>query len=162
FPHLPARAEAPPPAQPAAVATRRRPADGSSKDTAVLRPVQTQVDWRSAPPPVRVPPAEAVTAELAERTPVEGAPAAANGPPPPALAAPPADPAAPPQPAQPAQAPQPQPADRIFEMARPSPEARRGLGTRRALYRRILTTRRLLRAWNRAGKYLARPKRKPA
>jgi hypothetical protein len=41
-----------------------------------------------------------------------------------------------------------------------SAEAQRGLGTRRALYKRLAQTRRLMRAWDRAGKYLGNPKRK--
>jgi hypothetical protein len=36
---------------------------------------------------------------------------------------------------------------------------RHGLGTKRALYRRIRKTRRLLHAWERAGKFLRKPKR---
>ncbi len=51
------------------------------------------------------------------------------------------------------------PVDPIFETARSSPAARRGLGTKRALYRRIVQTRHLLRAWDLAGRYLGRPKR---
>ncbi|HJT76995.1 MAG TPA: hypothetical protein VJ739_07300, partial [Gemmataceae bacterium] len=38
--------------------------------------------------------------------------------------------------------------------------ARRGLGTKRALYRRLAQARRLARAWEVAGKYLAWPKRR--
>ncbi len=38
--------------------------------------------------------------------------------------------------------------------------ARRGLGTKRALYRRLARARRLAGAWERAGKYLAWPKRR--
>jgi hypothetical protein len=37
---------------------------------------------------------------------------------------------------------------------------RRGLGTKKSLYRRIRQTRRLLCAWARAGKFLRKPKRK--
>src|SRR5262245_5577834 len=39
--------------------------------------------------------------------------------------------------------------------------AQRGLGTQRALYQRLVRTRRLARAWEEAGKYLAWPKRRP-
>jgi curved DNA-binding protein CbpA len=50
-------------------------------------------------------------------------------------------------------------ADPVLEASR-STAARRGLGTRRALYRRLAQTRRLMRAWERAGRYLANPKRR--
>jgi hypothetical protein len=73
--------------------------------------------------------------------------AAANPPP----AAPPTVPPAPP--------PAPKPIDHITTRAR-SPSARRGLGTKRALYYRIARTRRLLAAWERAGKFLGHPKRR--
>jgi hypothetical protein len=63
-------------------------------------------------------------------------------------------PAAPPAP------PPPRPkVDPAIEASR-SPAARRGLGTRRALYRRLARTRRLMRAWERAGKYLGNPARR--
>jgi hypothetical protein len=52
------------------------------------------------------------------------------------------------------------PADPVFETARTSPEARRGLGTKRALYARIAHTRQLLRVWEQAGKYLGQAKRR--
>lgn len=51
------------------------------------------------------------------------------------------------------------PADPVFETARSSPAAKRGLGTKRALYHRIAHTRQLLWAWEQAGKYLNRPRR---
>jgi hypothetical protein len=47
----------------------------------------------------------------------------------------------------------------VLEASR-SAAARRGLGTRRALYQRLAHTRRLMRAWERAGKYLGHPKRR--
>ena len=56
--------------------------------------------------------------------------------------------------------PQPRPKDDPVIEASRSPAARRGLGTRRALYQRLTATRRLMRAWERAGKYLGSPKRK--
>jgi hypothetical protein len=40
-----------------------------------------------------------------------------------------------------------------------SPEARRGLYSRRALYQRVIRTRRLLWAWQQVGKYLGKPNR---
>jgi hypothetical protein len=100
--------------------------------------------WQEAPPPVRRPAAEA--------------------PPPPAPAAPavtgPAAEARPAAPVAAAVAPPPrEPADPVTEAARSS-RARRGLGTKRALYRRLAHTRRLARAWEQAGKYLAWPKRR--
>jgi hypothetical protein len=104
-------------------------------DTDVVNAHQTQLDWKNAtPPPVRglVLPAAA------------GAPAAL-----------------PAEPAPPAAVPTARPADPVFETAR-SVEARRGLNTRRALLGRVLTTRRLLRAWERAGKYLGKARRKLA
>jgi hypothetical protein len=53
------------------------------------------------------------------------------------------------------------PADPVFETARTSPEARRGLGTKRALYHRLVHTRQLCRAWEQAGRFLGQPKRRP-
>src|SRR5262245_61263310 len=73
-----------------------------------------------------------------------------EGPPPPPVRArptppPPTAPApAPPPPAAPPAAP---PVDPIVESAQQSPQARRGLATRRALYRRVALTRHLLRLW---------------
>jgi hypothetical protein len=50
--------------------------------------------------------------------------------------------------------------DPILEAAHESPTARRGLGTKRALYHRVACTRRLLRAWNEAGPYVGHPGRR--
>jgi hypothetical protein len=52
------------------------------------------------------------------------------------------------------------PADPVFETARSSPAAKRGLGTKRALYHRIANTRQLLWAWDQAGRFLKQPKRR--
>jgi len=52
-----------------------------------------------------------------------------------------------------------EPVDPIFEAAQ-SGVARRGIGTKRALYHRIARTRRLMRLWNDLGKYLGSPKRR--
>jgi hypothetical protein len=49
--------------------------------------------------------------------------------------------------------------DPVLEASR-SAAARRGLGTRRGLYQRLARTRRLMRAWERAGKYLGNAKRR--
>lgn len=51
-------------------------------------------------------------------------------------------------------------ADPHYEAAHESPAARRGLGTKRALYRRIAVTRRLLRAWDALGPFVGRPSRR--
>lgn len=48
----------------------------------------------------------------------------------------------------------------VVEAARNSPAARRGLGTKRDFYHRLARTRRLLRAWQEAGKYLSSPRRR--
>jgi hypothetical protein len=143
-------------------------------DTGVVYPAQTQVDWRNAtPPPVRAPvlPIQIVVPPPANGMPpvsvvAPAPPAPANGDVPapvPAADSTPAAPAPPTPPAAPAPAPAPvsRPVDPVFETAR-SPEARRGLSTRRRLYQRVLLTRRLLRTWDRLGKYVAKPKRKLA
>jgi hypothetical protein len=48
----------------------------------------------------------------------------------------------------------------VINVARNSPAARRGLGTKRDFYNRLARTRRLLRAWQEAGKYLSSPRRR--
>jgi hypothetical protein len=53
----------------------------------------------------------------------------------------------------------PEKPDPLAEAASAS-HARRGLGTKRALYYRIARTRKLLTAWEQAGKYLAQPQRR--
>jgi hypothetical protein len=90
----------------------------------------TQLDWQTAPPPTRV--SSAVDTD-------PGTPALAKTVPPPA---PPLT--------------LPETVDPLVAAAR-SPEARRGLGTKRAFYFRVARTRQLLHAWERAGKYLADP-----
>jgi hypothetical protein len=114
----------------------------AAMDETAVRPPQTRVDWATAPPPVR---------EVATPAPPP-APAAATTSPTDqvtALAGPTAPAALPSEPADP-----------FLEAARSSPVARRGLGTRRGLYRRLLVTRTLLRLWDQAGKYVDRPKRR--
>ncbi|HKB42673.1 MAG TPA: hypothetical protein VKD72_39960, partial [Gemmataceae bacterium] len=64
-------------------------------------------------------------------------------------------PAVPEAPVEPAEPPDP-----FVEAARSSEPARRGLGTKRALYYRIARTRALLRVWDQAGKYLNQPTRR--
>jgi hypothetical protein len=155
FPQLVAPPEPPPPAvaQPQTeppvqvVATLPPPAPAPvlhvtpNIDTEVVNAHQTQLDWNNAtPPPVRslVLPAAAGTPAAPPAAPANAASAAQTAP---------------------AAVPTARPVDPVFETAR-SAEARRGLGSRRALLERILTTRRLLRAWERAGKYLGRARRK--
>jgi len=55
---------------------------------------------------------------------------------------------------------QAEPLDRVMESARSSAPAKRGIGTKRALYHRIAHTRQLLWAWEQTGKYLNSPVRK--
>jgi hypothetical protein len=50
--------------------------------------------------------------------------------------------------------------DPAVEAAHSSRAARRGLGTKRALYRRVVQTRRVVTVWEALGKYLSDPKRK--
>lgn len=95
-------------------------------------PVRVPMSASDLPPPlVRVPPLP--TAEPA-------APVAVAEPPPPA--------------------PPPTPIDSIVFAARRSPQARRGLGTRRQLLQRIYRTRHLLRLWHRMKPHLDDPDRK--
>jgi hypothetical protein len=54
-----------------------------------------------------------------------------------------------------------EPVDPVLQAARDSLAARVGLGTKRALYRRVARTRQLLRTWARIGTYLSEPKRRP-
>jgi hypothetical protein len=55
--------------------------------------------------------------------------------------------------------PLPEPVDPVVEAARSAP-ARRGIGTKRALYYRVARTRQLLRVWTALGKYLSSPRRR--
>jgi hypothetical protein len=81
----------------------------------------------------------------------------ATPPPLPVLPAlPPAEAAPPPAPAAVAAAPD---IDPVVEAAQHSAAARRGLSTRRDLYVRTVRTRRLLRAWDRLGAFVAPPGR---
>lgn len=92
-------------------------------------PALKAVDWNKEPPPPRV---------NVEQTPANVTPAVAA--------------VAETSPTQPEQTRNP-----IAAIARYSPLARRGLGTRRALYYRIAYTRELHRHWQRVGKYLGKP-----
>jgi len=109
-------------------------------------PGPVQVDWTKAPPPPpRVVPEPPPDAEAL---------AALNG-----LRETPQPLAEAPLP-PPAESPPPAPVDPVVEAAQRSPPARRGLGTKRALYYRIARTRRLLWAWEQSGKYLNHPTRR--
>jgi hypothetical protein len=59
-----------------------------------------------------------------------------------------------------ATAPVSEPADAVYETAHQSLEARRGLGTVRQLLERIDHTRQLLWAWEQAGRYVSKPRRR--
>ncbi|MHB1423312.1 MAG: hypothetical protein ACYC3I_08980 [Gemmataceae bacterium] len=52
-----------------------------------------------------------------------------------------------------------EPVDSVLESAQ-SGSARRGIATKRGIYKRIARTRRLIRLWNDLGKYLSSPKRR--
>lgn len=97
----------------------------------------TVADWSKAPPPTRASAKTDVAGNGAPTVPVP--PAVVPPLPPPTIAA---------------------PADPVLETARSSAEARRGLGTKRALYQRVACTRQLLYAWDQAGKYLNQPRRR--
>jgi hypothetical protein len=105
--------------------------------------VQTQVDWQTSAPPVRIPPAT-VTAIV----PV-AAPAVEKATPRPSAAI-----------TTVVAAPDTQVSVPLFEEASSSPAARRGLGTKRALFERVTHTRELRQAWERAGRYLNKPARR--
>lgn len=137
----------------------------------VVMPVPVPAPERPQPPPheeaptlpevellpVALPAPPAAVPVRPVAVPADAAPPAAETEAPVALPAAVADalPVVPP-PVVPASRPKTDPA---VEAARSSP-ARRGLGTRRALYQRLARTRRLMRAWERAGKYLGNAKRK--
>jgi hypothetical protein len=151
----------------AAAPTRIRPAPAAPTPVPVV-PVPVPEPERPAPPvpEVESPPAAPPAPPKAEPAPPAAVPPEAPPPPvapetPVVLPAVVAE-ALPAAPAPPPPQPQPQPrpkADPIVEASR-SAAARRGLGTRRALYQRLALTRRLMRAWDRAGKYLGNPRRK--
>jgi hypothetical protein len=147
-----ARAEKPPAPAPStmrlAVRTGRSPARNGAPDSGA----KTVVDVDTTTIPPAPPPARSAVAA----TPEPVAPAVNGKPPAPSKEEPVAldedDPDTPIL--------ESAPADPVFETARSSPAARRGLGTKRALYHRIAHTRQLLWAWDQAGKFLNRPKRR--
>lgn len=113
-------------------------------------PGQVQADWRTAPPP---PIREPDTTTVAEEPPPPTHPPDTSS----AVAdAAPADASAPSAP----QESSPPALDPRMQAARTAPSARRGLGTKRALYYRIARTRQLIRAWVQIGKAVAQPKRR--
>jgi hypothetical protein len=104
----------------------------------------TVVNYGAAPPPpMRQPP---------PLPPLPPLPPILNEPEPPAPAAIPVAPLA-------AVAPELEPVDPVLEAAQSGP-ARRGIATRRNLYKRIARTRRLRRLWSDLGKYVSSPKRR--
>jgi hypothetical protein len=124
-----------------------------------------QRDWKTPPPsrrplaqmeipvlPTRPAPAQAESAARKE--------AAKPTPPPPSRVEPLSRPTPPPAPAELPATASVQKLDHVVEAANSSAVARRGLGTKRALFQRIVRTRRLLHAWEQAGRYLGHPKRK--
>jgi hypothetical protein len=132
-------------------------------------PAMESLDWLSSPPPVAWPTAKSpAAAELVEPPPsaVPVTPPSLRQPPPlpPLMSSndetqpPPVATAVPVATVLPA-APPLEPVDPILEAAQ-SGAARRGIGTKRALYQRIARTRRLLRLWNNLGKYLSVPQRR--
>jgi hypothetical protein len=139
-------------------------------------------DWLSNPPPITSPREKVPTPSPAETPPPAAVPVArpsmppvilnySAAPPPPTKQPPPlpptvdtpeppaappmAIPLAPPLPS----APPLEPIDPFLDAAQ-SGTARRGIGTKRGIYRRIARTRRLRRLWNDLGKYLGSPKRR--
>jgi hypothetical protein len=99
---------------------------------------KTGVDWKNTPPPVRVLTDFGKAQEVTLPTALDQA-AGANAESPASV---------------------PVPIDPITQLAHLSPEARRGLGTLPALVERVHQTRRLVLAWNKAGRYLSNPTKK--
>ncbi|MGH7173216.1 MAG: hypothetical protein ACRELF_13960, partial [Gemmataceae bacterium] len=128
-------------------------------------PTET-IDWLPSPPPLvwpseKTPPAAEFMEPPPRAIPVVPPPLRQPPPLPPLMSA--ADetppPVAVPVATAVAAAPPLEPIDPIREAAH-SGVARRGIGTKRALYQRITRTRRLLRLWNDLGKYVRSPKRR--
>jgi hypothetical protein len=116
----------------AAEPARAVPWESSPAGAAPPPAPQTEIDWATSPPPPRL--------LVGPPAPVPFPPAGDGAPAPAAPGAPAFDP--------------------VLEAARNSVPARRGLGTKRALYHRIARTRRLLHVWDQAGKYLGEPTRR--
>jgi hypothetical protein len=127
--------------------------------------------WLYTPPPIKprplpptpppLPPAQAPTPPpLPPEWVAAAAAPAAVATPPPLPAPPPAPTPEAPPPLPPIPVPQPEAVDPVVEAAQYSPQARRGLGTKRALYYRIARTRQLLRLWSHIGRYVSAPQRR--
>jgi hypothetical protein len=144
------------------------PRPASLNDTAVGTAVVTQVDWKGtvAPPPVRNPQgstgsvsAVASTAGASEPSEVPAAPAS------PGEAVVPASEEHVPEPVPAREQPETAPLGPLAGYRGFSPAilaeltSRRGLGEIVRIFKRVRQTRRLLYAWNRAGKYLSKSRR---
>jgi hypothetical protein len=141
-----------------ATAETTKPA--TAVDDTAVQP-KTHVDWKNSPPPVRVSdqaPRDSAASPIAgangiavagETTQVEATEVAAEATQAPAETT-----------QVPAEPPVSQPADLLYESARASIEARRGIGTLHCLIERIDHTRHLLWAWEQAGKYLNKSNRR--
>jgi hypothetical protein len=107
-------------------------------------PLPVTLDYSAAPPPPvrQPPPLPPLPIPLGEPETPATAETEASAPPAPVVEAPPLE-----------------PVDPVLEAAQSGP-ARRGIGTKRALYHRIARTRKLLTAWSSLGKYLSSPKRR--
>jgi hypothetical protein len=133
---LAAEPEKPPPATTPTGNAPTPPAAGNVEQS------KDPLAWLYAPgmaPPVRSTTRETIDAKLDKTTVEIAIPAEA-------AASPASEAAAPPLPPE-------EPVDPALQAARSGP-ARRGLGTKRAIYQRISRTRKLIRAWVQAGKYL--------
>lgn len=140
-----------PPAEPAAA-----PAAAPAAPPAAEPSGEVVVDATLEPPPVRIEPAPvepppvrigtAPTEPLVESaTPTESQPARLEARPEP-------------EPVRPEAVPYRR--DPVVEAERAATWARRGLGTRQAVYTRLADTRRLIRLWDRVGDYVAEPSRR--
>lgn len=138
-----AAAPAQEPATAAAVLTQPQERSNGETDAGTA---QAQLDWHTAAPPVRAPAMTDTLPGIKRETALINGTATAAAPAAESTTRSGAIPVA-------------RPADPVFEAARSSPEARRGLGTRRGLYERIVWLRQLLRAWERAGRFLGKPRR---
>ena len=138
-----ARAAPPPPPPPLPKAQPRDPLvwlytpemGGPGDEVPPLPPVRVPPPPPPPPPPL---PAHAVAVEEAIDV----------------LEVVPDEPPVPPPPPAP-----PEPVDPVLESARSAP-VRRGIGTRRALYRRVAKTRQLLRLWHKMRRHLADPEKR--
>lgn len=154
------------PAAPPPVTVRPAPVEGRSRPAPPRAAPSAPLPASAAPPPLLAlpapppPPSVAPAETVAVASPTEHV----EPPLPEVPEVPEGPPAAPATPAPPTAAPAtgadaPTKLDHVVEVAE-SATARRGLGTKRGVYRRLAATRRVLRAWEAAGKYLATPARR--